>query len=80
MSKINFQSLTGMHDILPADQIYFKRVQKVVESIANSYTFEKIETPILEFAEVFQKAVGDDTDIVGKEMYTFRTKAETWFL
>ena len=74
MSKINFQSLTGMHDILPADQIYFKRVQKVVESIANSYTFEKIETPILEFAEVFQKAVGDDTDIVGKEMYTFRTK------
>ncbi|MEI7425112.1 MAG: histidine--tRNA ligase, partial [Candidatus Staskawiczbacteria bacterium] len=56
------------------DQVYFKRVQKVVESVANSYTFEKIETPILEFAEVFQKAVGDDTDIVGKEMYTFRTK------
>ena len=74
MSKIKFQSLTGMHDVLPADQVYFKRVQKVVESIANSYTFEKIETPILEFAEVFQKAVGDDTDIVGKEMYTFRTK------
>ena len=63
-----------MHDILPEDQVYFKRVQKVVESIANSYTFEKIETPILEMAEVFQKAVGDGTDIVGKEMYTFRTK------
>lgn len=74
MSKIKYQSLTGMHDILPEDQIYFKRVQKVVESVANSYTFEKIETPILEFAEVFQKAVGDDTDIVGKEMYSFRTK------
>lgn len=59
---------------MPEDQVYFKRVQKVVESIANSYTFDKIETPILEFAEVFQKAVGDDTDIVGKEMYTFRTK------
>jgi histidyl-tRNA synthetase len=74
MSKIKYQTLTGMHDILPEDQVYFKRVQKVVESVANSYTFEKIETPILEFAEVFQKAVGDDTDIVGKEMYTFRTK------
>ena len=60
--------------MLPADQAYFKRIQKAVESVANSYTFEKIETPILEFAEVFQKAVGDDTDIVGKEMYTFRTK------
>ncbi|MCX6720774.1 MAG: histidine--tRNA ligase [Candidatus Staskawiczbacteria bacterium] len=74
MSKINYQTLTGMHDVLPEDQIYFKRVQKVVESVANSYTFEKIETPILEFAEVFQKAVGNDTDIIGKEMYTFRTK------
>lgn len=63
-----------MHDVLPEDQIYFKRILKVVESVANSYTFEKIETPILEFAEVFEKAVGDDTDIVGKEMYTFRTK------
>lgn len=63
-----------MHDVLPADQIYFKRVQKVVESVANYYSLEKIETPILEFAELFQKAVGDDTDIVGKEMYVFRTK------
>ena len=66
MSKIKYQSLTGMHDVLPEDQVYFKRVQKVVESVTNSYTFDKIETPILEFAEVFQKAVGDDTDIVGK--------------
>ncbi len=75
MSKpTKFQTLTGMHDILPEDQVYFKRVQKVVESVANAYTFDKIETPILEDAEIFQKAVGDDTDIVGKEMYTFRTK------
>jgi len=74
MAKIKFQSLTGMHDILPEDQVYIKRIQKVVESVVNSYSFEKIETPILENVEVFQKAVGDDTDIVGKEMYTFRTK------
>lgn len=63
-----------MHDVLPADQIYFKRIEKAVESVARYYSFEKIETPILEMAEVFQKTVGDDTDIVGKEMYTFRTK------
>jgi histidyl-tRNA synthetase len=74
MAKIKYQTLAGMHDVLPADQVYFRRVQKVVESVANSYTFDKIETPIVEFAEIFQKAVGDDTDIVGKEMYTFRTK------
>jgi histidyl-tRNA synthetase len=74
MSKIKYQSLTGMHDVLPEDQVYFKKIQKAVESVVNYYNFEKIETPILEFAEIFQKAVGSDTDIVGKEMYTFRTK------
>jgi len=74
MSKMKYQTLTGMHDVLPEDQIYFKKIQKSVESVANYYSFEKIETPILEMAEVFQKAVGDDTDIVGKEMYSFRTK------
>ena len=43
----------GMHDILPEDQVYFKRVQKVVESVTNSYTFEKIEKPEIEsFDEV----------------------------
>jgi len=74
MSKTKFQSLTGMHDILPEDQVYFHKVQKSVENIANYYTFQKIETPILEDTEVFSKAVGTSTDIVGKEMYTFRTK------
>jgi len=74
MSKVKFQSLTGMHDILPDEQVYFQKVQKSVENIANYYTFQKIETPILEDTEVFSKAVGIATDIVGKEMYTFRTK------
>ena len=71
---IKYQTLTGMHDVLPEDQNYFKKIHKAVESVSNYYGFEKIETPILESAEVFTKAVGEDTDIVGKEMYTFRTK------
>jgi histidyl-tRNA synthetase len=74
MSKPRFQTLTGMHDVLPEDQVFFKKIQKVVEGVSNYYSFQKIETPILEDAEVFQKAVGADTDIVGKEMYTL------WFL
>ena len=74
MSKIRYQTLSGMHDILPEDQVYFKKTQKSAESIANYYSFERIETPILEFAEVFQKGTGAGTDIVEKEMYTFRTK------
>ena len=59
MSKNKFQNLTGMHDILPEEQVYFKKVQKAVESVSNYYSFSKIETPILEDVEVFAKAVGN---------------------
>ncbi len=66
--------MTGMHDILPQDQIYLKRVLKSIEGIAHYYDFKRIDTPILEQAEVFSKGTGAGTDIVEKEMYTFRTK------
>jgi len=74
MTKTKLQGLTGMHDILPQDQIYFKKIQKSVESIANYYGFSKIDTPLLEYAELFIKGTGADTDAVAKEMYSFRTK------
>ncbi|OGZ64993.1 MAG: histidine--tRNA ligase [Candidatus Staskawiczbacteria bacterium RIFOXYC1_FULL_37_43] len=63
-----------MHDVLPDDQLYIKKIDKAVEGVANYYGFSKIETPIVEQAELFSKGVGADTDIIGKEMYTFRTK------
>ena len=63
-----------MHDILPADQPYWKKINKAVESISNYYGFSRIDTPIVEQAEVFVKGTGQATDIVEKEMYTFRTK------
>ena len=73
-TKTKLQSLSGMHDILPDEQVYLKKIQKSVESITNYYSFSKIDTPILEQAEVFIKGTGVATDIVEKEMYTFRTK------
>ncbi len=72
--KLKLQTLSGMHDILPKDQIYFKKIQKSVEGISNYYSFDKIDTPIMENAEVFIKGTGASTDIVEKEMYTFKTK------
>ncbi|MBU2539637.1 histidine--tRNA ligase [Patescibacteria group bacterium] len=72
--KAKIQSLSGMHDILPIDQKYFQRVFKAVEGIAHFYNFGRIETPILEDAELFYKGTGADTEIVEKQMYTFRTK------
>lgn len=73
-TKTKLQTLSGMHDILPQDQAYVKKIQKSVENIANYYSFQRIDVPILEFAEVFIKGTGQSTDIVEKEMYTFRTK------
>lgn len=72
--KLKLQTLTGMHDVLPEDQPYFNKINKAVESVGNYYGFSKIETPILESVDVFLKGVGQSTDIVEKEMYTFRTK------
>lgn len=72
--KIKFQTPTGMHDILPEDQKYFQRVYNVVKEMADFYGFEKIDTPILEYSELFLRGVGLSTDIVTKQMYSFRTK------
>ncbi len=74
MQKLKLQTLSGMHDILPDDQPYFKKVQKSLEGVVNYYGFQKIETPILEQAEVFSKSAGLTSDVVEKEMYAFRTK------
>jgi histidyl-tRNA synthetase len=72
--KPKFQSPTGMHDILPAEQRYFQKIYDVVENIANFYGFKKIETPILEETQLFEKGTGLSTDVVQKQMYSFRTK------
>jgi histidyl-tRNA synthetase len=75
MSKVTrFQTLTGMHDILPEDQPYLKKLNKTLDSITNYYNFQRIDTPVLEMADLFSKGTGSGTDIVEKEMYTFRTK------
>jgi histidyl-tRNA synthetase len=74
MANLKFQTLLGMHDTLPQDQAYFLKVRKSVESVVNYYSFSRIDTPILEMTEVFVKGTGVDTDIVEKEMYSFRTK------
>lgn len=72
--KPKFQAPRGMHDILPKDQKYFRKIYNIIEDIANFYRFGKINTPILEDAELFSKGIGLSTDIVQKEMYTLRTK------
>lgn len=66
--------MKGMHDILPADQPFWKFVYKKGSGLAEDYGFEKIDTPMVEASELFLRSVGEETDIVGKEMYVFKTK------
>jgi len=72
--KPKFQAPTGMHDILPEEQRYFQKIETVCEDIAKFYGFQRIETPILEETELFSRGIGSATDIVGKQMFTLRTK------
>ena len=74
MPKLKFQAPTGMHDILPEEQGYYQKINDVVKNIADFYGFEKIETPILENAELFSKGVGAATDIIDKQMFMLKTK------
>lgn len=76
MKKPKFQAPTGMRDILPGDQDYFRKIYNVVENISSFYGFGKIDTPILEEAELFSRGIGLTTDIIEKQMYLVRTKGK----
>ncbi len=74
MGRKKFQRVTGTYDILPDDFLFYERILDAVKKVAEFYNFKRIETPILEYAELFEKGTGSSTDIVEKEMYTFKTK------
>lgn len=65
------KTLKGTKDILPQDVHMWHFIEKNAEKIFTSYGFKEIRTPIIEYTELFSRGVGDTTDIVNKEMYTF---------
>ena len=69
-----FQSPKGTFDILPLDQIYWDFVKKIAREFADFYRFEKLDTPILEEQDLFLATLGKATDVVEKQMYSFKTK------
>ena len=66
-----FQAIRGTRDLLPPDTALWNRVEQTAHEIFTSYGFGEIRPPIFEPTELFSRAVGGDTDIVSKEMYTF---------
>ncbi len=77
MAKQKFQSPKGVKDILPEDQKYLQRIYDVFSNIALRYGFERLDLPIFEETALYQRGVGETTDIVEKEMYTFPDRSET---
>ena len=63
-----------MHDVLPVDAPYWERIETAVRDCAREHSFLRIETPVLEFANLYYKTTGEESDIVKKEMYIVRTK------
>lgn len=72
MKKPKFQAPTGTRDIFSEQQLYFQKIYKAVENVADFYRFGKIDTPIFENAELFSRGVGIGSEIVAKQMYAFR--------
>ena len=68
------QPVRGTHDLLPEDMRRFRRVVERAREAAERYGYLEMATPIFEFSEVFKRTLGDTSDIVTKEMYTFTDK------
>ena len=72
MTSLN--PVRGTQDILPEEGRLYRRVEETAFEVAERYGFGEITTPIFEFTEVFSRTLGDTSDIVTKEMYTFEDK------
>ena len=70
--KKKFQAIKGTRDLLPPETELWNRVEATAREVFGTFGFGEIRPPIFEPTELFARAVGGDTDIVGKEMYTFK--------
>lgn len=68
---IKIQAIRGMHDILPEHSPLWQMIEKVIRQVMASYAYKEIRLPIVEKTALFKRSIGEVTDIVEKEMYTF---------
>ena len=70
------QKIKGTMDILPEETPLWRHIEKIMREEAEKYGYGEIRTPTFENTELFVRGVGDTTDIVNKEMYTFEDKGK----
>ncbi|UVO19375.1 histidine--tRNA ligase [Stutzerimonas stutzeri] len=73
MSK-SLQAIRGMNDILPAQTPLWRYLEGTFAQLLDSYGYSEIRLPIVEYTELFARGIGEGTDVVDKEMYTFRDR------
>ena len=71
------KAVTGTKDILPSDIPRWKYLEQTVEKIFRNFNYKEIRTPVFEETSLFARGIGEETDIVGKEMYTFKDRSDT---
>src|SRR2546422_153642 len=71
---MTIRAVRGVHDILPGEGEKWRRVERIAREVFDSYGYEEIRLPIFERTELFARSIGEATDIVQKEMYTFQDR------
>jgi len=72
--KAKFQAIKGVRDILPLESALWNRVEQTAREVFGTFGFDEIRLPIFEQTELFARSVGQETDIVSKEMYSFEDR------
>jgi histidyl-tRNA synthetase len=68
------QSITGMHDVLPNDIALWQRLETVARQLFAAYGYRELRVPIVERTDLFKRSIGELTDVVSKEMYSFEDR------
>jgi len=70
----NIQAIRGMNDYLPAETVVWQRIEQILKQVLAGYGYSEIRLPIVEQTPLFKRAIGEVTDVVEKEMYTFEDR------
>ncbi|MBN2355691.1 histidine--tRNA ligase [candidate division KSB1 bacterium] len=73
---MKFKSITGTRDVLPEEQPYWRLIENKIYQITSLFGYQRVDPPIFEETALFVRGVGETTDIVEKEMYTFKDKSD----
>lgn len=70
------QAIRGTRDLLPEDIVYWQKVESVTRKLLTQAAYQEIRTPLFEQTDLFERGIGENTDVVGKEMYTFLDRGD----